>query len=124
MSSILPKFQIFLGTDGQFYFRLLAAGNHEIILSSEGYKTKSGCQNGIASVKTNAPYDSRYVRKETSTVLGTRYFFILTATNNEPIGKSEMYNSISGRETGIESVKRNAPVASVEDLVPHLSTAR
>ena len=33
----------------------LKAGNGEIIGTSEGYKTKSSCENGIESVKKNAP---------------------------------------------------------------------
>lgn len=33
----------------------LKAGNGEIIAVSEGYKAKSSCENGIESVKKNAP---------------------------------------------------------------------
>jgi uncharacterized protein len=33
----------------------LKAANGQIIASSEGYKTKAGAENGIQSVKTNAP---------------------------------------------------------------------
>ena len=33
----------------------LKAGNGEIIATSEGYKAKAGCLNGIESVKKNAP---------------------------------------------------------------------
>ena len=33
----------------------LKAGNGEVIATSEGYKSKAGCENGIASVKKNAP---------------------------------------------------------------------
>lgn len=40
--------------NGQFYF-VLKAANHEIIGRSEMYKTEAGRDNGIASVKTNAP---------------------------------------------------------------------
>lgn len=50
----MPKFEIFKATNGQFYFRL-KAGNGEIIAFSEGYVTKQGALNGIASVKANAP---------------------------------------------------------------------
>ena len=32
----------------------LKAGNGEIIATSEGYKSKAGCKNGIESVKKNA----------------------------------------------------------------------
>jgi len=57
----------------------------EIILSSEGYVTKQGCVNGITSVKTNAPYDNRYERKDGL----SNYTFNLKASNGEIIGRSE-----------------------------------
>ncbi|PHJ39520.1 hypothetical protein P378_02965 [Desulforamulus profundi] len=49
-----PKFEIFKDSKGQFRFRLIAK-NGEIIAQSEGYDTKQGCENGIQSVKENAP---------------------------------------------------------------------
>ena len=33
----------------------LKAGNGEVIATSKGYKAKTSCENGIASVKKNAP---------------------------------------------------------------------
>lgn len=48
------KFELYKDRSGQFRFRL-KAGNGEIIAVSESYTTKSGAQNGIESVKTNAP---------------------------------------------------------------------
>ena len=48
-----PKFEIFGGKDGKFYFRLLAA-NGQNIGSSEGYNSLASCKNGIKSVKKNA----------------------------------------------------------------------
>ena len=41
--------------------------------------------------------------------------FVLTATNGQTIGKSEMYSRSSGMENGIASVKKNAPDAQVAD---------
>ncbi len=108
-----PKFQIFKSSsNGQYYYRLRAK-NGEIILSGEGYTTKQSCLNGVASVRTNAPYDSRYDRR---TSLNGQYYFNLKAVNGEIIGTSEMYTSSYGRENGISAVKRDAPSASVEDL--------
>ena len=49
-----PKFQLFRDKAGQFRFRLKAR-NGKIIAVSEGYQTKSGCENGIGSVRKNAP---------------------------------------------------------------------
>lgn len=46
-------FEVYRGKDKQWRFRLKAA-NHKIIAVSEGYSSKTGCMNGIASVKKNA----------------------------------------------------------------------
>lgn len=49
-----PKFEVYTDKAGEFRFRLKAS-NGQIIGTSEGYKTKPSCLNGIASVKKNAP---------------------------------------------------------------------
>ena len=106
------KFELFKDTRGEFRFRL-KAGNGEIILRSEGYGSKASAENGIASVKTNAPHDSRYDRKKST---NGKYYFNLEAVNNKVIGTSEMYETAAGRDNGIESVKTNAPTAVIKDL--------
>ena len=47
-------FEVFKDTSGQFRFRLRAP-NGEPIASSEAYKTKEACMDGIKSVQKNAP---------------------------------------------------------------------
>lgn len=42
--------------------------------------------------------------------LNGQYHFKLKASNGEPLLSSEMYNSKSGAESGIESVKKNASI--------------
>lgn len=49
-----PKFELYQDKAGEYRFRLKAK-NGEVIATSEGYKTKASCENGIASVKKNAP---------------------------------------------------------------------
>jgi len=49
-----PRFEIYEDASGKFRFRLRAA-NNEIIAVSEAYESKSGCMNGVESVKTSAP---------------------------------------------------------------------
>jgi uncharacterized protein YegP (UPF0339 family) len=104
-------FELTAAAGGQFKFNL-KAGNHEVILSSELYKSKQSAQGGIDSVKKNAPSDDRYQRK---TAKDGSPYFVLTATNGETIGRSEMYSSASAMEGGIASVKANAPTATVKD---------
>lgn len=106
-----PKFTIYRSSANYQYYYRLRARNGEIILSGEGYTTKQSCLNGIASVKENAPYDSRYERKDGF----LNYTFNLKAANGEIIGRSENYTSSSARENGISAVKRDAPGAPIED---------
>ena len=49
-----PKFEVYTDKSGEFRFRLKAR-NGEIIATSEGYKAKASCLNGIESVRKNAP---------------------------------------------------------------------
>ncbi|MCZ8216746.1 MAG: YegP family protein [Cyclobacteriaceae bacterium] len=106
----MGKFVISKRSNGELQFNL-KADNGQVILTSEGYSSRSGCENGISSVRTNAPSDSNYDRKKSS---NGKHFFNLKATNGQIIGTSEMYESSSGMETGIASVKSNAPSATVE----------
>lgn len=49
-----PKFELYQDAAGKFRFRLVAP-NGQTIAVGEAYKSKASCQNGITSVKKNAP---------------------------------------------------------------------
>lgn len=106
------KFELKVAGNGKYHFNL-KAGNGQVILSSEMYESKASAENGIASVRKNAPDDNRYDRKESSS---GKPYFNLTASNGQTIGKSEMYESTSARDNGIESVKSNAPDAPTVEV--------
>jgi len=105
------KFEVYQDKSGEYRFRL-KAGNGEIIITGEGYSSKSACMNGIESVKKNAPDEDRYEKK---TSAGGKFSFSLKAANHQVIGVSQSYKAASGRDNGIESVKKNAPTATVDD---------
>ena len=107
----MGKFVITKRTNGEFQFNL-KANNGQTILASEGYSTKPNCENGIESVRKNSQDDNKFDRKTSS---NGKYYFNLKATNGQIIGTSEMYESESGRDNGIESVKSNAPTATIDD---------
>lgn len=107
----MGKFVITKRVNGEFQFSL-KAGNGETILSSEGYSTKSNCQNGIDSVKANAPDENKYDRKIAS---NGKFYFTLEAANGQTIGISELYESETSRNNGILSVKTQAPDAIIQD---------
>lgn len=107
----MGKFIITKRVNGENQFNLKAE-NGEIILTSEGYTTKASCHKGIESVRINSQDDSRYDRR---IAVNGKDYFVLKARNGEIIGKSQFYSSKSGMESGITSVKLNAPTAEIID---------
>ncbi len=107
------KFELFQSEkNGKYYFNLKAA-NGQVILSSQGYASKSGALNGIESVQKNAADKDNFEVREAA---NGKFFFNLLAANKQVIGKSQMYASKSGMENGIKSVMTNAPQATIEEL--------
>lgn len=104
------KFEIQKGKGG--YRFNLKAGNGKKILTSETYTTKSGAEKGIESVKNNAKNPDRIEEKKAK---NGQTYFVLKAANGEPIGRSETYESTAGMKNGIDSVKRNASKAKIDD---------
>lgn len=108
-----PKFRLFKDQRGYYRFTLDSINGEPILHATEGYSTKQACQTGIASVKVNAPIESRYTRSQAT---NGQFYFTLSALNGEKIGMSEMYISSSSRDNGINAVKRDAPNAPTVDL--------
>ena len=108
----MGKFEITKRKNGEFQFNL-KAGNGQVILTSEGYTTKSACNNGIESVRKNSQDEKRFKKLEAK---NGKPYFNLTASNGQIIGNSEMYESVSARDNGIASVAKNAPDADISDL--------
>lgn len=108
----MGKFEITKRKNGEYQFNLKAS-NGQVILTSEGYSSKSGVANGIQSVKKNSLSDSSFDKRIAKN--GSPYF-VLLGGNRQIIGLSEMYSSSSACDNGIASVKSNAPDAEVVDL--------
>ena len=109
----MSKFIIKKSINEQYYF-VLKANNSEIILTSEMYTQIHSLKNWIQSVIENSYYDSQYKRLIS---MDNKYYFTLEAENGEVIGVSETYNSKQAMENGIQSVKENAPLASIESEI-------
>ena len=104
-------FELSKSSDGQFKF-VLKAGNGEVVLTSELYKTRASADNGIASVRTNSPLEERYDKKVAS---NGKFYFNLKAGNHQVIGTSQMYATEQSRDKGVASVKNNGGTETVKD---------
>ncbi len=105
------KFEIYKDKKGEFRFRL-KAGNGEIVLASEGYSSKTGCKNGIASVQKNSPTMSNF---DASVTRGGKHRFNLKAANGRVIGTSQSYADEKGCKAGMRAVKSACTKAKMED---------
>ncbi len=109
----MAKFEVYQsGKNKEFRFRL-KADNGQTILSSEGYTSRASCMNGIESIRKNASGTGRFTKSTTPTNM---FRFSITAANNQIIGTSQNYKSESGRDNGIESVKKNAAKAEIREI--------
>ena len=120
----MSKFKI-SGNNGNYRFNLYAKNNKIIGRSSEGYKSKPSCINGIESVKQNANATIRDLTKG-EICTGARYevfhssekyWFRLRAGNGETILASQGYTTKESCINGINSVKENAPAAIIEEEI-------
>lgn len=103
------KFELIASKNGKIHF-CLKASNGQVLLTSEKYESREGAVKGIESVKRNASQDGRFERKKGKD--GSSYF-VLKASNGEPLGRSEMYKRTSSMEGGIASAAKNAAGAPV-----------
>lgn len=103
----------------------LKASNGEVIATSEVYASAASCKNGVESVRANASAKVEDQTLETvQTLTNPKYEvyadksgefrFRLKARNGEIVASSEGYKSKGACMGGIESVKKNAPGATVE----------
>jgi len=107
-----PRFTLFRGKRGGQYYFNLTAKNGQVILQSEGYKSKASAKNGIKSVKVSSKRKTLFEAKRAS---NGKHYFVLTSPNGQIVGKSQMYNSLSGRSNGMRSVTGNAGRATIID---------
>ena len=105
----------------------LKAGNGQTIAVSEVYNSDASCNKGIESVRKNAPI----ANLEDQTVEGFAaelnpkfevytdkaggFRFRLKARNGQIIAASEGYESKAACLNGVDSVRKNAPDAVVEE---------
>ena len=103
----------------------LKANNHEIIATSQIYKSLDSCKAGVESVRKvalDANVEDQTVENfETKTNpkfevyldKAGEYRFRLKARNGEILVVGESYKAKGGCLNGIESIKRNAPESDV-----------
>ncbi len=104
----------------------LRAANGQTVATSEVYESRAACERGIASVRKNAPI----AKLEDQTLPNKRktnpkfelyadragqFRFRLKARNGAVIAVSEGYTTKLACENGIDSTRKNAEAATIEE---------
>lgn len=105
------RFELYKDKAGEFRFRLRGADDR-ILVVSEGYKAKDSATNGIASVRTNAPEEKRYDRRESG---NGRHYFNLKASNGQVVATSEMFADVADMQAAMTAVMTVAGEAATDD---------
>lgn len=93
------KVDLWKSTDGQWRFHVVA-GNGRILLTSEGYTSRTGALNGVLSTLDNGVDPAQYALNKTAS---GKYNLHLFAANHESIGFTETYASKSNATRAITS---------------------
>ena len=118
-------------TKAGFRFNLLAT-NGQVIATSETYSTEDACRSGIESVRVSClgPIEDQTVENfevkthpkfEVYQDKAGEFRFRLKARNGQIVAVGEGYKQLPSCLNGVDSIKRNAPEATVEmdETVPH-----
>lgn len=105
----------------------LHATNGQVIATSEVYNSKASCIKGIASVRMSAPVAAlenqteegwtpkAHPKFEMYQDKAGQFRFRLKARNGKIIAVSEGYTTKASCENGIDSVRKNADLAEIEE---------
>lgn len=122
----MGKFVMKTAKNGKIKFDLKAS-NGQIIASSQMYKAAKYAKTGIDSVIRNAPAAAvedqtvegytreKHPKFEIYQDKAGEYRFRLKATNGQIIATSEGYTTMKACVNGVNSVKKNAVDASIEE---------
>ena len=107
-----PKFEIFVGKDNKFEFRLKAL-NGEPVLFGPGFCSKSEVVHAISNVMYHGISNARYVQKETA---DGRFYYQLKSPIGRLLGWSEYFHSRQTMLSGIRAARAAAKSAQVIDF--------
>ena len=105
----------------------LKAPNGQVIATSEVYETRAACRKGIESVRKSVIKAKLEDQTEESLEAVTNpkfqlyqdksgnFRFRLKSRNGQVVAVSESYSTKAACENGIESIRKNAPTAEIEE---------
>lgn len=113
------KVDLWQSEDGQFRFHVVS-GNGRVLLTSEGYTSRTGALNGLLSVLDNGVDPAMYLVNQTAS---GRFSLHLRAANNETLAFTQPYTTKSNATRAITSCV-NAVTSYLDRLESNVTGAR
>jgi uncharacterized protein YegP (UPF0339 family) len=117
IGGVTGYYQLIEGEDGTCMFTL-RAGNHDTVLRSRVFWSREAALRGADALRQRALQPDAYVRK---TLDDGRHWFEVLDEGGQMLARSAAYNSRSGLQAGLASVRRNGPSMAFRGLVRHAS---
>ena len=108
-----PHFEIFIGKDHKYEFRLKAA-NGEPVLFGPGQRSKAEAVRAVSNVMYYGISSARFVQREQP---DGQFYFVLKSPIGRLLGWSENYTTRISMLNGIRAARMAAKTAQVSDLV-------
>lgn len=119
-SASLPgKVDLWKSSDGQFRFHV-ESGNGRILMTSEGYTSRTGALNGVLSVLDNGVDPAMYTINQTAS---GRHNLHLRAANHETIATTQVYSTKASAKRAITSCV-NAVTSYLDKVESNTTGAR
>lgn len=108
---VLGKYETF--PEAGFYKYRLMANNGEILIVSNGYRTRDGARNGIVTLKKNIEGG---ISKVITDKNGYSQFRIFTSNDSRLVASGEFYASVASAQKALNSVERFYRTERIVDL--------
>lgn len=110
-SKVVGKYEVF--PEAGFFKYRLKANNGEILIVSNGYKTREGAKAGIATLKKNVPGGTTKIITDKN---GYSQFRIFTANDSRLVVAGEIYPTAVNAQNALNSVERFYDAKKIVDL--------
>lgn len=104
----VPRFEIVIGVNNQFQFKLIGPDGKPVLVS-RGFANRSDCMALIRDIKESASAQERYEKR----VADGKFSFRLKAANHKILGECGPFEKEEEREAAIAVVRRSSEAAVI-----------
>ena len=106
------KFEVYMGADSKYHFKLFGRDGKEVA-TSQGFQHKDGCMEGVRAVKENARSAENFQKKKLD---GDKQAFVLRMPNRTVVLEGGPYDTAEACDQAMAEVRISDQAAVVERI--------